>query len=155
MVNKFSLIKTLFTVDGRKLNTHNVIKNIQFTKIVFMFPHVGGKMKINLNRDLLMAIFESAHQVLDNTGEHIINTPLGALDGIGLGASWPSIFIKFKKEKVKLFWKLKENFLFRDDFFSKVSSTKIAIYFPCYGQKDILLFIYSIRYEKWPVFKMV
>ena len=113
MVNKFSLIKTLFTVDGRKLNTHNVIKNIQFTKIVFMFPHVGGKMKINLNRDLLMAIFESAHQVLDNTGEHIINTPLGALDGIGLGASWPSIFNKFKKEKVKLFWKFKENFLFR------------------------------------------
>lgn len=53
-------------VDARKIHEHKTLKSMKFTKVVFMFPHVGGKMKINLNRELLQAVFQSVQQVLDH-----------------------------------------------------------------------------------------
>jgi len=40
-----------------------------FTRVFFMFPHVGGKSKINLNRDLMKRFAENIASKLYNQCE--------------------------------------------------------------------------------------
>ncbi len=39
---------------------------------MFMFPHVGGKMKIQLNRELLEKTFSSLPHILDTGGRFFL-----------------------------------------------------------------------------------
>jgi hypothetical protein len=48
------------------------------TQVVFMFPHVGGKMKIQLNRELLEKIFTSLPHILDTGGRFFLTLCKGS-----------------------------------------------------------------------------
>ena len=49
-----------------------------------MFPHVGGKMKIHLNRRLLAELFESVGRVLDDQGVLIVTLCKGKVQSVHL-----------------------------------------------------------------------
>jgi hypothetical protein len=49
-------------VDAEVLDQDARLANLSFSKIVFMFPHVGGEMKINRNRQLV----QNVSTVLEN-----------------------------------------------------------------------------------------
>eukprot|EP00088_Acartia_fossae_P044688 TRINITY_DN4759_c0_g1_i1.p1 TRINITY_DN4759_c0_g1~~TRINITY_DN4759_c0_g1_i1.p1 ORF type:complete len:341 (-),score=10.65 TRINITY_DN4759_c0_g1_i1:110-1132(-) len=70
-------VKVLHCVDATKIHENPFLRGQAFTKVVFMFPHVGGKMKIHLNRELLQGIFESSQHVLDTEGILIITLCAG------------------------------------------------------------------------------
>lgn len=61
-----------FGVDATRLSQHAEIENIKFDKIIFNFPHIKGKMKINLNRDLIREFFISSKSVLKKDGSVIL-----------------------------------------------------------------------------------
>jgi len=65
-------VHVIHGVDATTIHKDPRFQEIRFKKIVFMFPHTGGKMKIHLNRNLLKGIFESCHLLLAPDGLLII-----------------------------------------------------------------------------------
>jgi len=59
-------------VDAEALEQDARLASLSFSRIVFMFPHVGGKMKINRNRQLVQNVLKSARKLLDRNGQVII-----------------------------------------------------------------------------------
>ena len=62
----------LESLDAEHLEEDRRLSETFFSKIIFMFPHVGGKMKIDRNRRLLLNIIRSSRKVLSGDGEIII-----------------------------------------------------------------------------------
>lgn len=75
-LSEFENVDVKFGVDATELET-SLSGNVQFDQVFFMFPHVGGKMKIHRNRDLLKQFALSVGNVLDPNGQvytiHIIS----------------------------------------------------------------------------------
>ena len=68
-IEKLKRIKNVevkFGIDATKLSEK--FEKEFFSKIIFMFPHVGGKMRIDLNRNLLRKFNESCSLVLRENG---------------------------------------------------------------------------------------
>ena len=59
-------------VDAEILHQDARLANLSFSKIVFMFPHVGGKMKIDRNRQLVLNVLKSSRKVLERDGQVVI-----------------------------------------------------------------------------------
>lgn len=68
----FSGIQVLLGVDATKLEEHQYLSLKLFDIVVFNFPHVGGKMRIEKNRDLLRKFFLSVKSVLKNDGKVLV-----------------------------------------------------------------------------------
>lgn len=68
----FSGICVLFNVDARKLEECPSLESRTFDKIIFNFPHVGGKMRIERNRDLLKDFFVSAVRMIKEGGQVLV-----------------------------------------------------------------------------------
>ena len=64
--------QVLDSLDAEHLEQDWRLSGTFFSKIIFMFPHVGGKMKIDKNRRLLLNIIRSSRNVLSADGEIII-----------------------------------------------------------------------------------
>eukprot|EP00092_Neocalanus_flemingeri_P020910 GFUD01022653.1.p1 GENE.GFUD01022653.1~~GFUD01022653.1.p1 ORF type:complete len:361 (+),score=81.69 GFUD01022653.1:37-1119(+) len=59
-------------VDAELLHEDARLANLSFSRIIFMFPHVGGKMKIDKNRQLVLNVLKSAQKMLDRNGQVVI-----------------------------------------------------------------------------------
>ncbi|XP_063215924.1 uncharacterized protein LOC134527302 [Bacillus rossius redtenbacheri] len=60
-------------VDGTKLSEHPVFGQKRFDKVVFNFPHVGGKMQLGRNRELLRQFLCSAAGMLREGGRVVVS----------------------------------------------------------------------------------
>lgn len=68
----FSGICVLFDIDATKLEECPSLKSKQFDKVIFNFPHVGGKMRIGKNRDLLKNFFISSAKMIKENGQILV-----------------------------------------------------------------------------------
>lgn len=68
----FSGVRVLFGIDATNLKQHPILNSELFDKIIFNFPHVGGKMRIERNRELLKNFFVSAGRSLRNNGRVLV-----------------------------------------------------------------------------------
>lgn len=64
--------EVLHGVDAEALAQDNRLASNKFSQIVFMFPHVGGKMKIHRNRQLVRNVLKSAKHILDENGQVVV-----------------------------------------------------------------------------------
>lgn len=62
----------LLGVDATNLEADPVLKSKKFNKIIFNFPHVLSKMRLDLNRDLLNKFFRSAGKILEPSGQILV-----------------------------------------------------------------------------------
>ena len=62
-----------FDVDATQLSLHERISFLKFDVIIFNFPHIGGKMKIHLNKALLREFFKSASCQLADNGQILVS----------------------------------------------------------------------------------
>ncbi|EGI61218.1 GTP-binding protein 5 [Acromyrmex echinatior] len=62
----------LFDVDATKLEEYSSLKSRRFDKIIFNFPHAGGKMRIERNRDLLKDFFVSSERMIKENGQILV-----------------------------------------------------------------------------------
>ncbi|KAL0125098.1 hypothetical protein PUN28_004325 [Cardiocondyla obscurior] len=62
----------LFNVDATKLEECPSLKLRLFDKIIFNFPHVGGKMRIERNRELLKGFFMSSARMIKENGQILV-----------------------------------------------------------------------------------
>ena len=66
--------RVLEGVDGTGLEAEQRLNTTRFSLIVFLFPHVGGKMKIQLQRALLLGLLTSARELLARpTGRYLVS----------------------------------------------------------------------------------
>lgn len=68
----FSGICVLFDVDATKLEDCPSLKSRLFDMIIFNFPHAGGKMRIERNRDLLKGFFVSSERMMKKNGQVLV-----------------------------------------------------------------------------------
>lgn len=61
-------IRVMLGVDATNIADHPLLKNETFNKIIFNFPHVGGKMRIDKNRELIRTFFVNVGQFLKADG---------------------------------------------------------------------------------------
>ena len=64
-------------VDAESLTLDPRLSGLLFSRIIFMFPHVGGKMKINRNRALLHNVIASCRTMMAEDGEVVITLARG------------------------------------------------------------------------------
>ncbi|XP_046736890.1 ferredoxin-fold anticodon-binding domain-containing protein 1 isoform X4 [Diprion similis] len=65
--------RVLLGVDATKLGEYFPLVSEEFDKIIFNFPHTGGKMKISRNRKLLREFFISAENLIKRTGSILVS----------------------------------------------------------------------------------
>lgn len=68
----FSGVQVYIGVDATKLQEHKFLSSKFFNMVVFNFPHVGGKMRIEKNRELLKKFFLSVKSILKTDGKVLV-----------------------------------------------------------------------------------
>ena len=62
-------VKIFFGIDATILEQNTILLTKTWDKIIFNFPHIGGKMKIQKNRDLLKHFAQSANNVIEKKAQ--------------------------------------------------------------------------------------